>query len=416
MTADSASGTTSPSPSPRVPRLHVAFPVFRALPASPGEKGLSLDRAFFDQARIANPLASVGAHARLETSSGGEVFLVEAGGQSGTFVNGFRLAPNERVALTEGTVLRIGTTVMVYREGTALAEAPTKDALAAITKQGVRHTFIGPFSLPVIAKAVARLGDLGPAAASVAATAALPSLVFLAGGSRPSVAAIADWLHETARTNRPFLSVQTAGLTEDAAVALLAGAPEGAVDERVGLLGLANGGTLFLDDIVDLPPRAQEILLGFLDTGGYPHPDAPERAPRRAELLVLVASSSALAFDEASLVARGVVPDLAARLVGRIVKVPALSERREDLGALTLHVLSQRAGQASVDIEAAAVEMLLIHDWPGDLPELHAALDRALGSTRRLMKSALPGPVLATRAQPSTAQARASLADGRREP
>jgi transcriptional regulator of acetoin/glycerol metabolism len=402
-----SAGSTAASSSSRAPRLHVAFPVFRALPIAAAASGsslsLSLDRGFFDQHRIANPLAATHAHARLQAAADGEVFLVEEGGSSGTFVNGLRLEPNERVALTEGTVLRIGTTVLVYREGDRLAAQPTKDALATLTARGVRHTFVGPFSLPAITREVARLGRL--AAAEDAET---RPLVFLAGSSRSAVSAIADWLHENARTGRPFVAVATEGLTETAAEALLVGAAEGTVDERAGLFALGAGGTVFLDEIAHLPLRAQALLLRFLEHGSYQRPGGEQ--PHRADVLILAGSAVG---DEATLLARGVLPALAARLAERRVRVPALADRREDIGAIVLHLLSQRAGQASVDIDAAAIEALLVHDWPGDLPELHAALDRALGSTRRLVKSALPGAVLGTQARPSDTRPRAALTEER---
>lgn len=382
--------SSSPPPQGQSPRLHVAFPVVRTLPLALHAGAVSLDRGFFDRAGIANPLAAPVAHARVERAPDQGVFLVEEGGPSGTFLDGRRLSAGERVRLVDGAVLRIGTTLFVYREGERLRLPPTRDAVAKITKRGIRHTFIGPYALPVLVDAIDRVG-------------AQPGspLLFLASSSRLAIEAIGEWLHERACSGQPFVRADTRDLGDAAAVALLVGrAPEEttspdslSLDERVGLFGLAEGGTLLLDEIVDLPPAAQRILLHWLDTGTYRSPGSA--AARTPDVRVLVASG--VAFDAASLVGRGVVPALAERLLARMVKIPVLSERREDIGALVLSALAQRKAGGEVEIEAAAIEALLLHDWPGDVPELLDALEKALGPSNKLIRSALPGVVLASR-------------------
>jgi DNA-binding NtrC family response regulator len=154
------------------------------------------------------------------------------------------------------------------------------------------------------------------------------------------------------------------------------GSFSGATSKRVGLVEYAAGGTLVLDEVLNLPPHAQKLLLDFTQFGTY-RPlgyDRPE--PKRAAVRLVAVTNG----DMRAAIREGRFrEDLYYRLAGVTLKVPPLRERREDLPALAQSAL-RRADSSRAWTLSPALRMQLaagVHAWPGNVRELEWAIRRA---------------------------------------
>jgi DNA-binding NtrC family response regulator len=147
----------------------------------------------------------------------------------------------------------------------------------------------------------------------------------------------------------------------------------GADQRRKGRFELAAGGTLYLDDADDIPLEQQAKLLRAIEekvyerVGGIDLIEADVRviASTKRNLLEKIAEGT---FRE----------DLYYRLDVLRIRIPPLRERREDIPALTEHLLARIAEDRDYEFEPAASEVLQQHNWPGNVRELYHALERAL--------------------------------------
>lgn len=142
---------------------------------------------------------------------------------------------------------------------------------------------------------------------------------------------------------------------------------------RDGVLASADAGTLFLDEVAEMPPRMQTALLRFLEDGGYTR--VGERARRQADVRVVCATCR----DLASLVAQGSFrEDLYYRLKSVTITLPPLRDRSDKL-ALVEHLLGAQAPPVSESLR----RWILDYPWPGNVRELKSVLRvvRLLGAT-----------------------------------
>lgn len=378
------------APSVTAPRLHVASPRPALLPLTPTRDGQALGKAFFQDRGIENPRAS-GTHARVLRNNQ-PVRIVDDGSRNGTFVNGDRLEKGEEVTLTEGTVVRIGNAVMVYREGKYLSDEPALSPHVQDDRDrgGQRTVFMGPFALPALSRRIASLG----------ADAARLRRVLLRGETGTGKETVARWVATTVRPRRDVVALNAAQLRGDTAMTELfghaRGAFSGAVSAKQGAFEQADDGVLFLDEIADVPSDVQPALLRACDPGDIRRVGADR--DRRVDVLVIAAS----AVLEDRVRADRFRRDLYERLMQAIVEIPPLRARREDIPSIAWHLLD-REGPGQV--EPDAVEALLLHAWPGNVREL----DRVVAETVRaggLAKAVLPKDVLAREAWPSESATR----------
>jgi transcriptional regulator with GAF, ATPase, and Fis domain len=154
------------------------------------------------------------------------------------------------------------------------------------------------------------------------------------------------------------------------------GAFSGAGGKRVGLVEFANGGTLILDEILNLPPHAQQLLLDFTQFGTY-RPlgyDRPE--PKRAKVRVIAATNGDL---QAAIRERRFRQDLFYRLAAVPLEMPPLRERREDVPLLAESTL-RRVDPAKTWTLSVPLRRLLVSpalDWSGNVRQLERAIERA---------------------------------------
>jgi two-component system response regulator HydG len=193
--------------------------------------------------------------------------------------------------------------------------------------------------------------------------------VLIIGESGTGKSVVAQTIHLNGpRASEAFNIVECSALTPDAIEAQIFGAPG-----QPALL--ARTGTLFLDEVSDLPLVLQGRLLRALETRQLRCPAGSESVPVTARLL---ASS---ARDLTQMVETGRFrKDLFYRLNVINLRIPPLRERKEDIPLLTASILEQLHGkyEAAYTIAQDALHLLVDYDWPGNVRELRHALERAL--------------------------------------
>ncbi len=192
---------------------------------------------------------------------------------------------------------------------------------------------------------------------------------------------VAQTLHAlSARASRPLVAVNTGALPDGIFESELFGHVKGAFTDartdRIGRFELADGGTIFLDEIGNVPIRQQAKLLRVLESGEIERLGSSRT--RKVDVRVISATNTDLRAGCASGQFR---EDLLFRLNTVEINVPPLRERREDIPTLAVHFLSRYAARYRRPVtgfEAAALQQLMQHSWPGNVRELEHTLERAV--------------------------------------
>jgi len=207
------------------------------------------------------------------------------------------------------------------------------------------------------------------------------STVLITGESGSGKERLARFIHdESARTAGPFLAINCAAvpetLLESELFGHVRGSFTGATQDRTGLFEAANGGTLLLDEIGDVPPAMQVKLLRVLQEREVRR--VGENRSRSINVRVLAATNRDLLADVHGARFR---QDLYYRLRVVEVIVPPLRERREDILPLARQLLvgaAKRLGRKLPALTPNAANLLLRYAWPGNVRELENALERAV--------------------------------------
>ncbi len=176
------------------------------------------------------------------------------------------------------------------------------------------------------------------------------------------------------RAEHPFVTLHCTAVPEAALEAELLGQAPGERD-RPGRLLLANGGTLLLDAIEELPLALQAKVLRVLEAGAF----EPQGSERSTRVDVRLLAATAVDLDEAVAAGR-FRADLYFRLAAFPLELPALRDRKEDLPLLCQTVLAefgQRTGKRGRFVTPEGLERLQGYEWPGNLRELANLLERA---------------------------------------
>lgn len=177
------------------------------------------------------------------------------------------------------------------------------------------------------------------------------------------------------RRGRPFVAVRCGALSPSLAESELFGEEQATGARKRGLLDAAQGGTLYLDEVGDLPPGAQARLLRVLQEREVVRAGA--RRPTPVDVRVIAATNVPL---ESVAAAGGFRGDLLARLSGAHVAVPPLRERQGDVLPLARYfagLYGRRPGAAPCALATSAAELLLAHPWPGNIRELDHVIHQA---------------------------------------
>ncbi len=194
------------------------------------------------------------------------------------------------------------------------------------------------------------------------------------------------------RAALPFITVNAAAIPEALVESELFGVERGAYTGadrmREGLFEQANGGSLFLDEVTEMPLALQPKLLRALEDGRIRRLGARTLVP--CDVRVIAATNrNPTAAVEAGLLRH----DLVYRLDVLRIDVPPLRDRRSDLPALARHFLAdcaRRYDVAAPELTAEALQALEAYDWPGNIRQLRNVMERAF-----LVAQAAPGPLCA---------------------
>jgi MoxR-like ATPase len=292
-------------------------------------------------------------HMIVEPAPGG-VMVRDAGSRNGTWVDRMPADATPRLA-PFGSTIRAGRMVFLVREDISpfLGSVDTRDA-----------RLVGGPSLAEVRRRI----DLAKGS---------PLAVLVEGETGAGKEVVAGCIHAASGRTGELVEVNCAAIPPELVESELFGHARGAFSgsdrARTGLFRTADGGTLLLDEIGELPGALQAKLLRVLETGEV-RPVGEDRAVT-VDVRVIAATNRSL--DE--LASRGAFrEDLLYRIAALRIAVPPLRDRLEDLPALALHFL---AG-SGVDIAPRAMEVLLRHRWPGNARQLRNLLAAAVATTR----------------------------------
>ena len=223
---------------------------------------------------------------------------------------------------------------------------------------------------PAMAAVLDRIKRVAPTGSTV--------LILGESGTGKELAARAIHRHSS-RADAPFVAVNCAAIPETLIESELfgheKGAFTGAVTRRTGLVESAHAGTLFLDEVGELPASAQARLLRVLQESEVRHVGSSRS--RKVDVRIIAATHR----DLPKMVKEGTFrEDLFFRLRVLDIRIPPLRERREDLEPLMQFLLqkaSRKVGCGPLRVTDDAKSRVLSHDWPGNVRELENALERA---------------------------------------
>jgi len=258
-------------------------------------------------------------------------------------------------------------------------------------------------------------GILARALGNVMRVAPTDATVLITGESGTGKELIARAIHKRSRrSEKPFIRVNCAAIPPSLIASELfgyeKGAFTGAVQRHLGRFEMANGGTIFLDEIGDIPAETQIALLRVLQEHEFERVGGTHPIP--IDVRVLAATN----LDLRAAVATGKFRrDLYYRLNVFPVEVPSLRERIEDIPALANHFIARHAkkvGKRIRCIDRQAIDRLQEHDWPGNIRELQNIVERAVilcdGDTLSIDRAWLQSETGSKATAPLTLQASAS--------
>ncbi|AQS35632.1 response regulator with CheY-like receiver, AAA-type ATPase, and DNA-binding domains [Shewanella psychrophila] len=201
------------------------------------------------------------------------------------------------------------------------------------------------------------------------------------------------------RKHKPFIAINCGSIPESLAESELFGAEKGAytgaTSLKIGKLEAANGGTIFLDEIGELPLLQQTNLLRFLQEGLISR--LGQNGEIKLDVRVIAATHRDLKFEVEEGRFR---EDLYYRLNVVPIHMPPLRERQEDIGRLVEHFLKLHSGQYKMEqakLSANTLKQLLDHPWPGNVRELSNRIERfvLLGDEEEMLEelSSQPKPL-----------------------
>lgn len=294
-----------------------------------------------------------------------------------------------------------------------LRRVPRSRTTPASSRRPTRYSFLDLMGeSPALAEACRIAG--------AAAANTLPVLIL--GESGVGKELFAQSIHSASeRRERPFIAVNCGALPTELVESELFGYVGGAFsgarrDGSIGKFEAADGGTIFLDEVGELPAAAQTALLRVLQEGEITRVGGNE--PKRVNVRVIAATNR----DLPTALAEGRMRrDLYYRLNVLTLELPPLRERREDIALLARRFLDAAAAamhKRGLELDDDAMAALRAYDWPGNVRELQNVIARlvALSRSTRITLADLPaatrGQVAATPAASATGQGTLSRAPG----
>jgi DNA-binding NtrC family response regulator len=318
-----------------------------------GEHPITLGSGSGSDVLLSDPTVSR-RHLSVEPGEDG-VIARDLGSTNGSFVQGARF---QELTLGFGAEVTIGHTILKYvPDEETLDPAPAdEEAFGSLVGRD-----------PKLRKLFRLLGDVANTEATV----------LLEGETGTGKELLAEEIHRhSARRDGPFVVFDCGAvpseLIESALFGHVRGAFTGAISDRRGAFAEADGGTIFLDEVGELSPEVQPVLLRALDkhsirpVGGASYENVSVR---------VVAATNRNLRNE--MTAKHFREDLYYRLAVVRVSVPALRQRLDDIPLLAEHFVRRFCGDRHIEIGPREQEKLKEHSWPGNVRELRNVIERA---------------------------------------
>ena len=282
------------------------------------------------------------------------LLLVDLGSKNGTFAGATRV---ERAVVPPGTRLRLGATTLVVDDGGARSAPP------------------GPEPLPGLVAHSAAMRDVVALARRLAGVA---TSALIEGETGTGKEVVARAIHDAGpRRHGPFVVVDCGSLPATLIASQLFGHEKGAFTgadaRRPGAFERAHGGTVFLDEIGELPLELQPALLGVLERHRFTRVGGAE--PVDVDVRVLAATHRDLRGEVNS---GGFRADLYFRLAVARLAIPPLRERLDDLAPLIVSLAERFTGVPGDNPLAHAMDALRAQRWPGNVRELRNVVEAAI--------------------------------------
>ena len=280
--------------------------------------------------------------------------ITDLSSTNGTVVDGEAVESTMR--LRDGAVIFVGSHVMVFRVATMAQVAAVQEEMSE--PLGPVPT-VNP-SFAIVCKRIRKLAVAGQE-------------FLLTGETGAGKEIYANAIHRVSGRNGPFVAVNCAALPRELVESELFGYARGAHSQaamaKPGIIEQAEGGTLFLDEIGEMAPELQTKLLRFTQDRML-SPIGGVRA-RHIDTRIIAATSRTTGPTESG--SGGLRADLAARLGAEAIRIPALRDRIEDLGALAQYLMADR----DKAFELSAFQSMCLYGWPGNVRELSKAVASA---------------------------------------
>lgn len=223
-----------------------------------------------------------------------------------------------------------------------------------------------------------------------------PSSVLITGESGTGKEIVAKAIHFTSnRSNKPFIPVNCANIPENLFESELFGYEEGAFTGakkrgKPGILEMANNGTVFLDEIGELPHHSQAKLLRFLQDGVIQRLGSITNIPLNVRIIAATNQDLELLMSEGKF-----REDLFYRLNVIPIHLPPLRERKSDIPILIDHfikAMNSKLSKRLLGIDDLALEAMMDYSWPGNVRELENSIEYAMNmeDTSRISLTSLP--------------------------
>lgn len=355
------------------PLLLAAFPAQVAVEIP--RSGDTVGRVWLANAGLVDPKVS-GNHVSF-VRRGSRLEVVDVGSRNGTSLDGSRLQPHSPAPLSDGAILEVGNTVIVYREsfvGNARPEPALGELVGPWGLGGVRQSLRSLPKLPVLNMLIE--GETGT-------------------GKELLAKAVAQQLGRDTR----FVPVNMAAIPRELFDGHLfgweRGAFSGSVHANVGVLRASRGGVVFFDEIEALPLELQPKLLRFLQLREVFSLGAKQ--PVEVDVAIIAATNQPLSEMIGQNAFRR---DLAARFNVRL-RLPLLSDRPEDVYAIfeaRWRALHGPLDRSRVRVDTDAVVAMMRHEWPENVRELERlvmSVDPGVGLTSSIVQQVLGVPAAA---------------------
>src|SRR5215831_15528581 len=295
-------------------------------------------------------------HYHLELRCEDGVLVKDLGSRNGTFVGDVKIS---EALVPIGTRVRIGRTVLSLLDATI--EAP--------------DTPLPPPNVPGLVAASAAMQEVGRTVERLAQSTVS---VLIQGETGTGKELVARAIHDlSARAKEPFIVVDPGALPATLIASQLfgheRGAFTGAEKRQEGAFELAHGGSIFLDEIGELPLAVQPALLGVLERRSF------RRLGGKEDIQVDVRVISATHRDLRAEANQGTFrADLYFRLAVARIEIPPLRERPEDIEPLVEHFAREITGAPGLPFSEATMAALRAHRWSGNVRELRNVVESAL--------------------------------------